>query len=84
MRAHPKGRRHPVGKPNSHGQTVAVRQIQQSKDLWSKLPASNPPRMNKFKAAPFDPGAIGLEALKFAAEQPGMEIVGAVGHDPKK
>jgi hypothetical protein len=40
--------------------------------------------MNKVKVAQFGLGPIGLESLKLAAEQPWMEIVGAVDHDPKK
>ncbi len=40
--------------------------------------------MNKVKVAQFGLGPIGLESLKFAAEQPWIEIVGAVDNDPGK
>ena len=40
--------------------------------------------MKKIKVAQFGLGPIGLESLKLAAEQPWMEIVGAVDHDPEK
>jgi len=40
--------------------------------------------MKKIKVAQFGLGPIGLESLRFAAEQPWIEIVGAVDNDPKK
>ena len=40
--------------------------------------------MKKVKVALFGLGAIGLESLRLAAEQPWIEIVGAVDHDPRK
>ena len=40
--------------------------------------------MKKIKVAQFGLGPIGLESLRFAAEQPWIEIVGAVDHDPQK
>lgn len=40
--------------------------------------------MQKIKVAQFGLGPIGLESLRFAAEQPWIEIVGAVDHDPEK
>ena len=41
-------------------------------------------QMKKIKVAQFGLGPIGLESLRFAAEQPWIEIVGAVDNDPKK
>ncbi|HVT71883.1 MAG TPA: hypothetical protein VHD61_02010 [Lacunisphaera sp.] len=40
--------------------------------------------MQKIKVAQFGLGPIGLESLRYAAEQPWIEIVGAVDHDPEK
>ena len=40
--------------------------------------------MKKIKVAQFGLGPIGLESLRFAAEQPWIEIVGAVDNDPQK
>lgn len=40
--------------------------------------------MNRIKVAQFGLGPIGFEALKLAAEQPWLEIVGAVDNDPAK
>ncbi len=40
--------------------------------------------MKKIKVAQFGLGPIGLESLRFAAEQPWIEIVGAVDNDPRK
>lgn len=40
--------------------------------------------MKKIKVAQFGLGPIGLEALRLAAEQPWLEIVGAVDNDPAK
>lgn len=40
--------------------------------------------MSRIKIAQFGLGPIGLEALKYAAEQPWIEIVGAVDNDPAK
>jgi len=40
--------------------------------------------MKKIKVAQFGLGPIGLESLRFAAEQPWIEIVGAVDNDPNK
>lgn len=40
--------------------------------------------MKKIKVAQFGLGPIGLESLRFAAEQPWIEIVGAVDNDPLK
>ncbi len=40
--------------------------------------------MKKVKVAQFGLGTIGMESLKHAAQQPWMEIVGAVDHDPLK
>jgi 4-hydroxy-tetrahydrodipicolinate reductase len=40
--------------------------------------------MKRVKVAQFGLGAIGLESLRLAAEQPWMEIVGAVDNDPEK
>jgi 4-hydroxy-tetrahydrodipicolinate reductase len=40
--------------------------------------------MQKVKVAQFGLGPIGLESLRFAAEQSWIEIVGAVDHDPEK
>lgn len=40
--------------------------------------------MKKIKIAQFGLGPIGLEALKFAALQPWVEIIGAVDKDPAK
>jgi len=40
--------------------------------------------MKKIKVAQFGLGPIGLEALKLAAQQPWLEIVGAVDIDPAK
>lgn len=40
--------------------------------------------MKRVKVAQFGLGPIGLESLRFAAEQPWIEIVGAVDNDPKK
>jgi 4-hydroxy-tetrahydrodipicolinate reductase len=41
-------------------------------------------RMQKIKIAQFGLGPIGLASLKLAAQQPWMEIVGAVDQDPAK
>lgn len=40
--------------------------------------------MKRIKVAQFGLGPIGIEALRLAAEQPGLEIVGAVDNDPSK
>ncbi len=40
--------------------------------------------MKRVKVAQFGLGPIGLESLRLAAEQPWMEIVGAVDNDPRK
>jgi len=40
--------------------------------------------MQKIKIAQFGLGPIGLESLRLAAQQPGMEIIGAVDKDPAK
>jgi len=40
--------------------------------------------MKKVKIAQFGLGPIGLESLRLAAEQPELEVVGAVDHDPAK
>lgn len=40
--------------------------------------------MKRTKVAVFGLGPIGLEALKLAAEQPGLEVVGAIDRDPAK
>lgn len=40
--------------------------------------------MKRVKVAQFGLGPIGVEALKLAAAQPWLEIVGAVDHDPAK
>ena len=48
---------------------------------WARL---NPPTMKRIKVAQFGLGPIGLEALRFAATQPWIEIVGAVDNDPQK
>lgn len=40
--------------------------------------------MKKIKVAQFGLGPIGLESLKLAAQQPWIEVVGAVDNDPKK
>lgn len=40
--------------------------------------------MKKIKVAQFGLGPIGVESLRFAAQQPWLEIVGAVDNDPAK
>jgi len=40
--------------------------------------------MKRIKVAQFGLGPIGVEALRFAAQRPWLEIVGAVDHDPAK
>lgn len=40
--------------------------------------------MKRIKVAQFGLGPIGVESLKLAAQQPWLEVVGAVDHDPSK
>ena len=42
------------------------------------------PRMKRIKVAQFGLGPIGIESLKLAAQQPWLEVVGAVDIDPAK